>query len=313
LPTPSGHRRIIFIPGKNPKPPPALHRQQLWRCLIEGVRRAAPELLAELGRYPDCFSLVAWNHCYYQRDKALGPDLPWIDRLIRKVEATERDRREARSPRRRFARVLYHIGDRFPWFIDLIPDPAVKATIKETERYFNNTDGIAEQVRELVKTPLRAAFAGGENILLIGHSMGSVIAFDALWELWHREHVTNPVDTFLTIGSPLGMHFVQKRLLGADREGAERYPGNIRRWINIAAQGDLVSLDVSLHNDYLQMLKNKLVATIEDRHEGVYNTFRNWKGLNVHRSYGYLVNAAVGATIAKWWAATADHAKTIGA
>jgi len=33
-------KHIIFVPGKNPKPEAAQHRELLWRTLIEGVRRA---------------------------------------------------------------------------------------------------------------------------------------------------------------------------------------------------------------------------------------------------------------------------------
>jgi hypothetical protein len=37
------------------------------------------------------------------------------------------------------------------------------------------------------------------------------------------------------------------------------------------------------------------------RDGGIFNYFRNDLGLNVHRSYGYLVNPRVGEVIAKWW------------
>lgn len=308
MPNRPDKKRIFFVPGKNPKPPAAVHRRELWRCLLEGVRRAAPEAAREMSQHAESFALIPWNHLYYGRDKSLDPDLPWINRVIRHQTPSARDKREARSPRRRFARLLYHIGDLFPWLIDLIPDPAVKATIKETERYFNNTDNIAEEIREQLKAPLREAFAHKERVLVIGHSMGCIIAFDALWELWQRENIHERIETFLTIGCPLGMHYVRKRLLGAGAERAGRYPGNIRRWVNISARGDLVSLDVTLHDDYADMLKAKLVDTIEDHYEDVYNNFRNRQGLNVHRSYGYLVNPVVGAAIANWWSTDAASA-----
>lgn len=50
-------RQIIYVPGKNPKPEAALHREILWRILVEGVRRAdsavadTPCLEAELRKY----------------------------------------------------------------------------------------------------------------------------------------------------------------------------------------------------------------------------------------------------------------------
>ena len=44
-----------------------------------------------------------------------------------------------------------------------------------------------------------------------------------------------------------------------------------------------------------------LIEKITDMDESIFNYFRNADGLNVHRSYGYLVNPRVGEVIAKWW------------
>ena len=60
---------------------------------------------------------------------------------------------------------------------------------------------------------LRGMLAEGDRILLNGHSMGSIIAYDSLWELWHGEGNQSKVDLYLTLGSPLGMHYVRRRLL----------------------------------------------------------------------------------------------------
>ncbi|NIT56551.1 MAG: hypothetical protein GWN00_10065, partial [Aliifodinibius sp.] len=78
----------------------------------------------------------------------------------------------------------------------------------------------------------------------------------------------------------------------AKLNGRQRYPVNIRRWMNISAVGDLTSLDVELHDDFEDMLNYGLTESIEDHCHDIYNFFRNHEGLNVHRSYGYLVNPA---------------------
>jgi len=46
------------------------------------------------------------------------------------------------------------------------------------------------------------------------------------------------------------------------------------------------------------MLERGLVESIEDHSHGIYNFFSSDEGLNCHRSYGYLVNPAVGSIIA---------------
>ena len=49
------------------------------------------------------------------------------------------------------------------------------------------------------------------------------------------------------------------------------------------------------------MLALGRVASIADINGGIFDCFRNDRGLNVHRSYGYLVNPRVGEVIANWW------------
>lgn len=293
--------RIVYIPGKNPKPPPEEHRRQLLRSLLRGVERADPAVAQAIEKQAECFTLIAWNPFYYRSYKPLDEDLPWIDALLKRIGPTKADVQEALSFRRRFAWLLYTIADLFHFLIPLLPDPVVKNTILETARYFSDEGGIGEQVRELLKAPLRRMFADGERILIISHSMGSVIAYDALWELTHIEKNPERVDLFLTLGSPLGMRFTQQRLRGVREQGRQRYPHNIRHWANIASQGDLTALDPTLRDDYQAMLELGLVESITDVNGGIFNYFRNDQGLNVHRSYGYLVNPRVGEVIANWW------------
>ncbi len=291
---------IVFVPGKNPKPPPEAHRRALWRTLIEGVRRAEPEAVHTLKAAHDHFHLAAWNYLFYRRFKDINRDLPWIDALIHQHGPTPEDIREAHSLSYRLARLLFGIADRLPILIPLMP-AHIRNMAAETRRYFVNQYDIACEVREVLKVQLRPRLARGDRILLIGHSLGSVIAWDSLWELSREEHHPGQVDTFLTLGSPLGMRYVHRRLRGADRQGAERYPANIRRWVNVAAEGDVVTLARCFARDFAQMRELGLVAAIEDHCHGIYNHFRNEEGLNVHRSYGYLVNPAVGKVIADWW------------
>ncbi|MDA1185246.1 MAG: hypothetical protein O2930_11465 [Acidobacteria bacterium] len=295
--------RIIFVPGKNPKPPVEQYRQMLLRCLRRGVERADPAVAQEIEADSRAFQLAGWNHLYYQSDKPLNEDLPWVEALLTQDGPTRQDVREALSLRSGVAWFLYTLADAFNVLIPLLPDPAVRATIQETARYFSNDGDSGRQVRELLKAPLRELFTRGDRILVIGHSMGSIVAYDALWELTHIEKHPGRVDLFLTIGSPLGMRFTQRRLLGTREEEHRRYPHNIRHWINMTSHGDLTALDATLHNDYRAMLTSGVIESITDMNGGIFNFFRNDLGLNVHRSYGYLVNPRVGEVIANWWKA----------
>jgi hypothetical protein len=292
-------RHIIFIPGKNPKPPENLHKDLLWRTMIEGIRRAAPEIASDLQLYKDHFHLVGWNYTFYNIHKDGTRDIPWIDTLINNHGPSPSDVREANAWHKRIDRMLYTIADHFQFIIRWLPGPAIE-TIKETQRYFENHDNIAYHIREIVKKTVRPLLKDGDKVLVIGHSLGSIIAYDTFWEMTHLEHRKDKID-FLTLGSPLGMNFVQHRLLGHKEKNHRRYPANIQHWYNVASVGDVTALDRHFKDDFRNMIKLGLIDTIEDHCDGIYNFFRNEEGLNCHRSYGYLVNPAVGQIIANWW------------
>lgn len=254
----------------------------------------------QLAEHPRVFELASWNYIYYQRYKSLDRDLPWIEHLLTRTTATAEERAQIYSFRTRIGRLIYQLADWFPFLVRFAPDPAVKAAVQETRRYFENSDNVACRIRAVLKDRIRDAWTHNQRILLIGHSMGSIIAYDTLWELGRQEGYRGKIDLFLTIGSPLGMRFVQHRLVDANVEKEMRSPDNVRNWINISSMGDLTALDPYLAGDFEEMINRGLVESIRDEHKDVYNFFIDGKGLNVHRSYGYLANARVGKAIAAW-------------
>jgi len=293
------NQHIIFLPGKNPKPPPKQHQDLLWRTLLEGVRRARADAAKELEQHKKAFHLIAWNYTYYQATRDIENDLLWADTLINNHGATQQDIKQANSWLLKVNRVLYSIADHLPFLIRYLPEPARK-TIEETNRYFENRGNIGYEIRGQLKEILRPILDKKEPVIVIGHSLGSVIAYDALWELSHNESHPGKVD-FFTLGSPLGLNFVQSKLQGRQFKGKYQYPCNISRWINLSSVGDITSLDRSFRDDFGEMLEYGIIDSIEDHCKGIYNFFHDGEGLNCHRSYGYMVNPAVGEIIAKWW------------
>lgn len=293
------NKHIIFVPGKNPKPRAAQHRELLWRTLIEGVRRADSSTADTMQSHQELFHLVSWNYIYYHKYKDITRQIPWIDALINKHGPTKQDIREAHSWNVRMSRFILNLVDHIPALIRFLPDEG-RSTEKEIKRYFDNLDNVGTDIRKLCKHVLRPMLQKQEPILLIGHSLGSVIAYDALWELTHLEGLQGKVD-FLTIGSPLGMHYVQRHLMGMNVRGRKTYPSLIRHWINLSAEGDIAALNRNFHKSFKSMREEGLVESIEDHCQGIYNFFRTDRGLNSHRSYGYLVNPAVGSILADWW------------
>ena len=299
-------RHIVYIPGKNPKPPAEEHQKYIWRALIEGVRRAEPDVVDDLSKHEDSFNFIGWNFLYYQEQDTMSRHLPWIDAQLNKHGPTEQDIEESKSWHRKLDHLIYSIVDYFPFIIKILRGE-LRSTAEETNRYFENHGKIASGVREQLKEVLRPLLEDEEDrVLLVAHSLGSVISYDALWTLSQLEQLPGKVDTFITMGSPLGMKYVRRRLLGSSRKGKQKYPDNIRRWVNVAAEGDVTALDRNFSEDFSEMITLGNVELIEDHCDGIYNYFREKDGLNTHRSYGYLVNPIVGKTIADWWTANDD-------
>lgn len=94
------HPHLIFVPGKNPKPPANQHRDLLWRTLLEGINRFNPKISDNLSHHSESFKLIAWNHLYYHCNKNINEDLPWIDALFKKAGPTDQDIQEASSTHR---------------------------------------------------------------------------------------------------------------------------------------------------------------------------------------------------------------------
>jgi len=292
--------RIVFVPGQNAKPPVAEHRQQLWRCLVQGVRRADRNMGAWLSAQPDVFSLVPWNELFYGTTTDIRESLPGIEALFAlPLDWPAGYKAPASREHKRLMR-MFTLGDWMPFLVDRVPDPQIKNTMQEALRYFENHAGQAEKVRELVRRKLLEASAPGGPLLLIGHSLGSVLAFDTLWESSHVYGDSWKVDLLLTIGSPLGTRFVRGRRLGAGHVGAAAYPLGIRRWVNISADGDHISLNRSMQEDYRPMLEMGLLEDIVDYVKDIQNPFMDGSAWNPHRSYGYLVNPVTGREIAAW-------------
>ena len=94
--------------------------------------------------------------------------------------------------------------------------------------------------------------------------------------------------------------------MGSQRKGAERFPANIRRWINVAAVGELTAIDSVLKNDFSEMIDLGLVDDIDDRYS--FTSYPMLGALNVHAEYGYLIKEVTAGIVCDWWrTATPDR------
>lgn len=282
-----------------PKPDPVLHRPELIRVLQASLGRIDPEAAAWLGAREENFVLVSWTPLLYDRYRDLALDLPGVERLLAEPVASAADRRDIDAWTRRVKRYFHLFGVSFPRLWPWLATPDLEATLGDVVAYLQNADGRSDRIRQLVSDEVERAWSLGERVLLIGHSLGSVIAYECLWQLGRELGRDERVDLLMTLGSPLATRFIRKAVKGADRDGAERYPGNIRRWSNISARGELVALHRAIKPFFAPMLGLGLIEAIEDVPD-IYNHFRADGGIDVHKSYGYLNHAAVASRICRW-------------
>ncbi|WP_406300068.1 GPI inositol-deacylase [Embleya sp. NBC_00888] len=116
--------------------------------------------------------------------------------------------------------------------------------LKEVHEYFHNERCVHQRIsaRDLVGAAIRRCAPR----VVIAHSLGSAIGYEALW--------SNPdlhVDTLITLGSPLGMpHVVFDRLEPPPQDGKGAKPPNVATWLNVADVGDLVAIPTHLSKHF---------------------------------------------------------------
>ncbi|MFE2964136.1 hypothetical protein ACFXKC_10775 [Streptomyces sp. NPDC059340] len=92
--------------------------------------------------------------------------------------------------------------------------------------------------RQQVRSRIADALAAHQPTVVIAHSLGSVVAYETLWE-----HPELSVDLLVTLGSPLALpHAVFPRLQPAPVDERGQRPPNVACWVNLADPGDLVAI-----------------------------------------------------------------------
>lgn len=175
-----------------------------------------------------------------------------------------------------------------------IAGPLIRRLAKDVEHYWNPDTAFGSAVRWRLTVPLNKALLAGDDIMLVSHSLGTMISYDVLWKFsYYGEYSKlrkkrNKLNTLVTLGSPLGNETVKRNLKGGSADGARRYPALIRNWENFAAEDDYISHDETLKNDYRKMERNKMVNSIHDHR--IHNLAVRHGRSNPHHGVGYLIH-----------------------
>lgn len=139
------------------------------------------------------------------------------------------------------------------FFKGLGPERLLVADLREVRRFLHEPN-----IKSGVLARFEACIEPGTKVL-VGHSLGSVVAYEALCK-----HPEWQIHTLVTLGSPLGIrNLVFDVLTPAPVDGRGVWP-HIKRWINIADKGDIVALEKDL---------SKLFDGVKD--VSIYNGWRS--------------------------------------
>jgi hypothetical protein len=179
---------------------------------------------------------------------------------------------------------------------------AVSFVAPDMPHYWDENYEFGTEVRMRLNKPLSNALKADEDILIISHSLGTMIAYDVLWKFSHKgeykEIKDKKVTKLITLGSPLGDEVIKDNLKGGNLKGIRKYPTNIKTWINIAAEDDFISHDSDIKNDFKEMQMWGLVDSIEDKL--IYNLAVRNGSSNPHHGAGYLIDPIVIEEIVRW-------------
>lgn len=270
------NRVIIGIHGLSNKPRESL-LAQWWRdSILEGLRRNEGRTAG-----PVPFDLVYWRDWNYPNptpddeiDESYQPAagqglLPRYDDRFwdaLRAEASELAGTSLDWTKRHFG------------FGTEAIDSLLGLKFRDLALYYENETKRAE-LRSRLATAIRNN--AGKRIMLIAHSMGSIVAYDVL-RLLGRSEPRPTIHHFVTIGSPLGLPYVKHKIWSENDR--VRTPSIVQKWTNLADRRDFVAADTHLSDDYRANSDDVRV-----RDDLILNGYVNREGRpNYHKSYGYL-------------------------
>lgn len=142
-------------------------------------------------------------------------------------------------------------------FFEGIAERSLIGDLKQVYSYIHS-ESIFAKVQERVANEV-----SNDTKVILGHSLGSVVAYEALCS-----HPDWPIETLITLGSPLGIHdLIFDRLRPPPVNGVGVWPKSLKRWINIADGGDVVALEKQLRVRFGDRVEDHLIYNGVSAHD----------------------------------------------
>lgn len=302
---------LIFVHGRECKPAATDYFALVQEALVAGVERDYPDRL-------DAFQALDMRAAYYgdlnnaflagcaeRYDEKL--DLGDRRNLLQQLRSIDR--------RKKFSMAAYDClpgKSALPELAAGIAAPLlgslgksrtlVSSIASDVREYWKADSTFGASVRERVRATLCDALRNHHPVLLISHGTGAIVTYDVLWQLSHDERFAEfedcKVDSWITLGAPLGDNSVRRLLSGAKERGRRRYPANVVSWHNVAAEDDWLCHDNTLADDFKPMLKQRQLSTLRDYR--IYNLAVRYGRSDPHCALGYLIHPRVAQLVSDW-------------
>ncbi len=284
---------ILGIHGLGNKPPKRLLERWWKDALKEGLRG--------IGRPRRFFRfrLVYWAHCLHPQP--LDPNVkdkknslyianPYIPAsTVHKKRPTSLSKKVLDYIRRQLRKIM--INEDLSINYTAVTDLIIRRYFRDLDVYYSKQCQDRNQCMSPAKEVIREELSRmlrkyrKRDILLIGHSMGSIIAYDVL--TYSVPDVQ--IHTLVTMGSPLGLPPIMVKILAEQGKKPKKHitsrtPENISTaWYNFSDLRDRVATDYTLSEDYTANAQHvRSVDTI------IHNNYEYQGIKNPHNVYGYL-------------------------
>jgi|CZKP01.1.fsa_nt_gi hypothetical protein len=282
---------IIGIHGLGNKPPKTILTDWWKKSILEGLKKfnhSSTNFEFEMVYWADIFHPIPLDPDEVNKSSPLYLKNRYLPENALNSNESSRLRIKAREYFDKFyGKIVVNevLSLKYPSLTDLF----FHLNMRDLENYYStfyiNHNGIRRLAKQEIIERLSESLKKhkGKKILLISHSMGSIIAHDALID----NLLDLKIDTLISVGSPLGQKYVLRKILEEQKDNLGnklKVPENIRRnWYNLSDLDDQVALNHLLAELYVSNSKGvKIIDKLVQNNSKVNGT------RDPHSSFGYL-------------------------
>jgi|TARA_B110000503_G_scaffold105868_1_gene157977 pimeloyl-ACP methyl ester carboxylesterase len=284
---------ILAIHGLGNKP----SKRTLTNYWIKSIQEGLDQIKSPL-KMPE-FEMIYWADIFHEKPLTRRKKKP-DDPFYYHEPYTKSDNKPQRIDESTRVKIIEFLGHQINQLFlkrdlslnhNVLTDFILENYFKELSAYYhevcNDQNKIECFAKDLIqrRTIIALEKFQDHEIMLIGHSMGSIIAFDVLTFLVPKLKI----HSFVTIGSPLGLPIVvgkiaaEQKIIGEVGDILHTPPGVTHHWKNFSDLHDNIALKHRLADDFKA---NK--HGVKPNDSLVFNDYMIDHLANPHKSFGYL-------------------------